>query len=125
MLYANLLMFCSRSTASQCCSLQPLSFTGFLKGYFIACHYHSLWLYGLCSVLVLSRLPLAPRRSSRAFVLPSASFLWALLPPTPPDCLRCGPLSVGQMGECHFNSGIYREWLVVFLVGFFSPNIAV
>lgn len=54
MLYANLLMFCSYSIASQCCSLQSLSFTGFLKGYFIACHYHSLWLYGLCSPLARS-----------------------------------------------------------------------
>lgn len=59
MLYANLLMFCSRSAASQCCSLQSLSFTGFLKGYFIACHYHSLWLYGLCSVLGRRSLPAA------------------------------------------------------------------
>lgn len=54
MLYANLLMFCSYNIASQCCSLQSLSFTGFLKGYFIACHYHSLWLYGLCSPLACS-----------------------------------------------------------------------
>lgn len=60
MLYANLPMFCSSSIASQCCRLQPLSFTGFLKGYFIACRYHSLGLYGLCSPLALSR-----RRSLR------------------------------------------------------------
>lgn len=70
MLYANLPMFCSYSIASQCCSRQSLSFTGFLKGYFIACHYHSLWLYGLCSPLARSPDAAAAARSPPHLLLP-------------------------------------------------------
>jgi len=80
MLYANLLMFRSYSVASQCCSLQPLSFTGFLKGYFIACHYHSLWLYGLCSPLARSPGAAAAARS----------------PPRP--CCLCSAAGTGPTG---------------------------
>lgn len=88
MLYANLLMFCSYSIASRCCSLQALSFTGFLTGYFIACHYHSLWLYGLCSLLTRSLpLPLAPSLPCRGRAA-CGDFVAA---PTPgcPHCPHC------------------------------------
>lgn len=121
MLYANLLMFCSSSTASQCCSLQSLSFTGFLTGYFIACHYHSLWLYGLCSPLArspdaaaptCSPLPLFCRRDQPS----STSFISSLLPQVPripPSTGAC------RVGECNFGSwmsswfklNVFYRWL--------------
>lgn len=105
MLCANLPMFCSSSIASRCCRLQPLSFTGFLKGYFIACRYHSLGLYGLCSPLALSR-----RRSLRLHL---RSFLF-WVGTKPPSTIRISSLCLPPLsdspylhkGGCHCSSSM-------------------
>lgn len=122
MLYANLLMFCSSSLARRCCSLQPFSFTGFLTGYFIAYHYHSLWLYGLCSPLVLARHRGCRCLCSAAGNGPSStSSISSLLPPALQESLGC-PFVQGPAGARGWERGISAPHGLCDLNGmFFSP----